>query len=281
MGRILIIGGSGFLGQALYRELQPYFDVYATYCNQVGPYKDNQVFRQFNAEKHSVLKVLEELKPTVVISAFSSSAEALVRTHAEMVDYVGATPDRRLILLSSYEVFDARWKYPSYEQDSPMSESYSGKLKLTIEKQVRELLPDQWAILRLPWVLGVNSPTIYNLRQAGRNQTSFEIFPKMVISVTTDDKLAQQVHYVINQDLHGVFHLASSDLVHHEDLFTEISEKINPVQPVFKRVFQSNDDRYYAILPAEDSLPDSYSITVADVIGHCTLQEEISSLKTG
>ena len=103
----------------------------------------------------------------------------------------------------------------------------------------------------------------------------------MVISVTTDDKLAQQVHYVINQDLHGIFHLASTDLVHHEDLFREISEKINPVQPVFKRVFQSNDDRYYAILPSENSLPDSYSITVADVIGHCTLQEEISSLKTG
>lgn len=279
MGRILIIGGSGFLGQALYHELQAYFDVYGTYCKQSGPYKDNQVFRHFNAETDDLLPILEEVVPTVIISAFAATPAALKKAHGQLVEYVGRAPERRLYFLSSYEVFDARWQYPAYEQDHPLAQSISGKVKLALEKQIMDLLPDQWSILRIPWVLGVNSPLIFNLRQAGRHRATYEIYPKLVISVTTADKLAQQIHYIINQDMYGIFHLASKDLIHHEDLFTEISEKINTEQPVFKRVFQSNDDHYMAILPTAEALPKAYEITVSEVIGQSTLLDEISSLK--
>lgn len=281
MGRILIIGGSGFLGQALYSELQAYFDVYGTYCTQSGPYDTNQVFRHFDAENDSLTSLLEEVAPSLIISAFTASDQAMYQSHKELVDYISQKPERRLYFLSSHRVFDAKWQYPAYEQDQPLSLSEEGKVKLGLEKMVKTLLPDQWTILRIPWVLGVNSPLIFNLRQASKHQTNYEIYPKLVISVTTRDKIAQQLHYIINQDLHGVFHLASVDLVHHDDLIKEISEKINPVQPVFKRVFQSNEDRYQAILSSENSLPEAYSITVADVIDRCTLQEEIYTLKSG
>ena len=34
MNKILIFGGSGSLGQAIFKELNPFFDVYCTYYSQ-------------------------------------------------------------------------------------------------------------------------------------------------------------------------------------------------------------------------------------------------------
>ncbi len=48
--KILILGASGFIGNALYKELLSYFDVYGTYASQEGLYGDNQVFYKYRVE---------------------------------------------------------------------------------------------------------------------------------------------------------------------------------------------------------------------------------------
>jgi dTDP-4-dehydrorhamnose reductase len=128
-------------------------------------------------------------------------------------------------------------------------------------------------------VLGVNSPEIMHLRQCTRHQATFEVFSNLVISTTTIDKVCQQIHYIVNQSLHGIFHLASNDMVHHEDLFKEIASKIGDKMPIFKSVFTSNEDRYNAILPKKNTLPKQNQIAVAEVIEDSCLNEEIISIK--
>lgn len=275
---VLILGASGFIGNVLYRELLSYFDVYGTYASQEGVFSDNQVFYEYKVEEGGLDAILARVQPNVVISSLRGEFDAQYKAHQTLVEYATAT-NAKLLLLSTVNVFDGKGEFPSYEDDTPFAESDYGKFKISIEKLIQTLPENNYAILRLPLVLGVNSPRMFQLKQAIKHQAAFEVFPNLIISVTTANKVAQQVHYIINKELSGIFHLSSKDMVHHEDLFREISEKISEKTPIFKSAFSSNEDTYLAILPKKNKLPKTYHITVAEVIDDSTLKEEIITFK--
>lgn len=277
---ILILGASGFIGNALYRELLSYFSTYGTYCTQEGLYKDNQVFFQFCAEEDNITEILATVKPSVIISSLRGTYKALLKTHQDIANYVAKSHNSRILFLSSAEVFDGLYEYPCYENDTPKAQSDYGRHKLAIEKLLMEQIPAQTTILRLPMTLGVTSPRLIQLRQASKHKATFEVYPNQVISITTADKIAQQVHFIVNQQLDGIFHLASEDVIHHEDLFRELCDKLGDDPPIFKSVFQRNEDSFLAILPKKNKLPKLYRITIAEVIDACTLKEEISTFKS-
>ncbi len=276
--RILIVGGSGFIGNTLYKELLSYFDVYGTYARQEGNFGENQVFFRFVAEEDDISKILFQVNPTVIVSAFKASFAGTEKTLNDIASYCMGTGGH-FIYISSVAVFDARSQFPSYESDKPLAESHEGRHHIRMERIIQELPNKQWVIARLPLVLGVNSPEIIHLKQAIRHQAEFEVYPHLVVSTTTNDKIAQQIHYLINRNLSGIYHLSSEDVIHHEDLFKEIAEKISERTPIFKNVYSSNEDRYLAILPKENKMPKNYRITVADVISDTTLKDEIVTLK--
>ncbi len=276
---ILILGASGFIGNALYRDLLSYFNTFGTYCTQEGLFAENQVFFKFCAEKDNISDILDEVQPTVIISALRGDYKALLKTHQQIAGYVAENHHSRILFLSSAEVFDGLHQFPSYENDIPKAESDYGRHKLAVERLLLEQIPAQTTIVRLPMVLGTTSPGLIQLRQASKHMATFEVYPNLIVSITTANKLAQQIHYIINQQLDGIFHLASEDVIHHEDLFRELCEKLGDQPPIFKSVFKRNDDSYLAILPKKNKLPDPYKITVAEVIDVCTLKEEISTFK--
>lgn len=277
--RILILGGSGFIGNAIYKELLSYFEVHCTYCRQRGTFSDNQVFHKYCTEEDSLLLLLSKIKPTTIVSALDSDNDNFLDVHQDIINYALLNEECSVLYISSSEVFDGRSRHPSYESDLTISETSSGRLKIAIERLLLNKIPSQTAILRLPIVLGINSPRIMHLRQCIRHQATFEVFPNLVITATTINKLCQQIHYIINHSLRGIYHLGSSDMIHHEDLFKEISSKIGDKMPIFKNVFSSNEDSYNAIISKENKLPIFLQISVSQVIEESSLNEEIISIK--
>ncbi|QNJ98845.1 sugar nucleotide-binding protein [Constantimarinum furrinae] len=277
--RILILGASGFIGNALYKELLSYFDVYGTYCHNEDLYTNNKVFFKYNVEKQSILPILDAVRPAMVISSIKGDFAYQHLAHQELCLYAQANAGCRIIYTSASEVFDGKFEFPAYENDKPLSQSEFGKFKISVEKLFLDAIPKQITIVRLPQVLGINSPAIVQLRKAAEHKADFEVYPNLIITVTTVDKIAQQLHYIISKKLSGIFHLASNDMVHHEDLFKEINEKLGSKMPIFKSVYSRNDDSYLALLPKENKLPKTYRITVNDVIEASTLKEEIITLK--
>lgn len=264
MSRILILGASGFIGNALYKELCSYFDTYGTYFTG-KIHSGNKHYFHFSMEHDDVYELLKEVKPTIIISALRGNFDWQVETHSQIVDYISKRR-AKLIFLSSANVFDAFSNYPSYELDKTLSESIYGKLKIRIENKLLRLPTNKYVIARLPMVFGNSSPRVKEIKRAIEDNAAIEVFPNLVMNVTAVDLLTQQLHYIINRKKSGVFHLGSNNLVHHDEFVQLITKKITPKKVLYKNVYTSNFDRYLAVLPKDNKLPKHLQYTYTDVL---------------
>lgn len=270
--RILILGGSGFLGGAIYKELCPYFRTFATYNTSNSQLEKNHHFFQYNFEEDDIYEILDIVKPTIIISALRGDFSKQVLLHQHLSDYVLHNKKVKLLFLSSANVFDAYSKFPSYEEDKTLSNSIYGHFKIKIENMLLRLPKRQVAILRLPMVFGNHSPRINEILQHIKEGESIEIFPNLIMNVTTDSKVTQQIHYIINRNKYGVFHLGSTDLVHHDDFIKEIVDSFDlKDQVTYKRVYTTNDDRYLAVLPKVNKLPKHLQLLSTDLLNDLKL----------
>ncbi|AVR46282.1 dTDP-4-dehydrorhamnose reductase [Christiangramia fulva] len=265
MKRILILGASGFIGNALYKELCSYFDTHGTYRTETDVFRENQQFHHFDLETENVEILLENLKPDVIISSLRGNFDAQVATHFSIINYILRT-NSKLMFISSANVFDAFTNFPSYEYDKTLSQSIYGRFKIKIENALLRLPNHNYNILRLPMVFGKSSPRIRELKTLIELGEPVEVFPNVVINATEIQKVTQQVHYIINRKKQGVFHLGSSDLTHQKDFIEDICLELGYENPLFKNVYDSNYDRFLAVLPKDNKLPKNLEITISQVI---------------
>ncbi|TXD84842.1 sugar nucleotide-binding protein [Subsaximicrobium wynnwilliamsii] len=264
--RILILGASGFLGNAIYRELCAYFKTFGTYRVAKKSFEDNRQFFQYNVEEDDVYELLETTKPSIIISCLRGDFHAQVMAHQHIGEYL-MRHECKIIFLSSANVFDAYSKYPSYELDKTFSGSIYGHFKIKIENMLLRLPKKKVAIVRLPMVLGAQSPRLKELKQHLEDKTAIEVFPNIIMNVTTDSKVTQQIHYIINRDETGIFHLGSTDLVHHDEYFKDIVNQMAQSNGViYKQVYTTNEDRYLAVLPKYNKLPKHLQVTSDQVL---------------
>ena len=253
MKSILILGGSGFIGNCLYKELAPFYKTFATF-NTKTIYAKNQHFFSFDVEKDSLEPILKEVKPKLIISALRGNFNAQVEAHEQIVDYI-KNKNCRILFLSSANVFDSFRHFPSYEYDKTLSESKYGHFKIKIENKLFRLLVGKYIIARLPMIFGLNAPRTLEIDEAVKKNKFIEVFPNTIINVNSDIRLSQQIHYLINKKKTGLYHLGSSDLISHHDFIKMIVEKRHFNPGIFKQVYTSNTIRYLATLPKKNRLP--------------------------
>ena len=262
--RILILGASGFIGEALYKELCSYFRTYGTYRTDNYSFDKNKHYFQYDIEEDDIFEILDSIKPTIIISALRGNFSAQVIAHAHISEYL-VVNNAKLIFLSSANVFDSYSKFPSYELDKTLSHSMYGHFKIKIENMLLRLPKKHVAIIRLPMVFGTQSTRIKEIKAFLQEGLPIEVFPNLIINVTTDTKVTQQIHYIINRNKSGVFHLGSRDLVHHDDFIKEIIETLGHFKPLFKNVYTTNEARYLAVLSKVNNLPKHLQLQSEDI----------------
>ncbi|MBP2833552.1 sugar nucleotide-binding protein [Aquimarina sp. U1-2] len=271
MKRILIIGASGFVGNALYKELNSYFDTYGTYKTDNTFYEKNQKFFQYDMELEDISILLDNLKPTLIISAIRGNFNSQLDAHQRMIYWI-QKHTCKLIFTSSANVFDYFSNYPSYEFDKTLSDSVYGRFKIKIENALMRLPLHKYVIARVPMIFGAMTPRVQEIKTCYELKAPIEVFPNVIINTTSMVKLSQQIHYIINRNKKGIFHLGSTDLIYHFDLIQEICSILNLDDPIFKQVFDSNNDRYLAVLPRDNKLPKNLQITTQQVIDSVILK---------
>ncbi len=265
MKRILILGASGFIGNALYKELCSYFDTHGTYRTGNKIHGENNQFHHLDIETENIEILLENLKPDIIISSLRGNFDAQIGTHFSIINYI-LRHNSKLIFISSANVFDAFTNFPSYEYDKTLSQSVYGRFKIKIENALLRLPNHQYNIVRLPMVFGKSSPRIKQIKTIIDLNEPMEVFPNVVINATEIQKVTQQIHYIINRKKQGVFHLGSSDLTHQKDFIEDICKGLGYENPLFKNVYDSNYDRFLAVLPKDNKLPKNLEITISQVV---------------
>ena len=272
MKRILILGASGFIGRALYKELNSYYDTFGTYFNTRG-YNDNRHFFQFDVNRVGLETIINEVKPKLIISALRGPFESLIETHKILIGLIKRS-DCRLVFLSSANVFDAFEHFPSYEYDKTLSESIYGRFKIGIENDLMRLPASKYVLARLPMVFGNQCHRMDELDQSVRKDQAIEVFPNTIINVNNDVKLSQQIHFIINQKLTGIFHLGSIDLINHYEFIKNLTARRYLKKPVFKQVYSTNQMQYLAVLTKENKLPLNLNFSYTEVLEDLTMSRK-------
>ena len=260
--RILILGVSGFLGGAIYRELHPYFQTFGTYRTSCISHEKNTHFYQYDFEEDDIFEILNQVKPTIIISSLRGDFSAQLTAHKHLYEYTTHKKECKVIFLSSANVFDAYSKFPSYENDTTLSNSIYGHLKIRLEQLFLKLPTKKVAIIRLPMVFGALSPRNNEIKLLLKLDEPIELFP----NVTTAKKVSQQLHYIINRNKNGIYHLGSSDLVCHDDFIKELVKKMDFNNTRYKLVYTTNDSRYLAVLQRENKLPKHLQMKSEEVL---------------
>jgi len=180
--------------------------------------------------------------------------------------------DCKIIFLSSSSVFDGYKNYPNYEFDKTFSKSNFGYFKIKIENKLLRLNEEKYSIIRIPMVIGINSPKIKELKNEINLDLPIEVFPNLIVNIINENKIALCVHHVINKNIYGIIHLGSKDLIHHVDLVKDIIKSLKINYYKLKYVYTTNDNRYIALFNKNKKLPKYLNFNVDSIINSIKLK---------
>lgn len=231
MKKLLITGGSGFVGQNL-------ADFFAPRCAVVTAYLSHppaslathaQPVRLDVRDARETLSVVERVSPDVVIHAAGNKDVRFCEDHPEEAFRVNAEGTRnvarasraagaKLIYLSTDLVFggvEGNYK----ECDAPRPASVYGASKLEGERLAFEELGDEAAVCRSGGIYGMRSPLLSWLASELGAGRAVDCFVDVFNTPTYAENLAEMFDAVIEKRLTGVFHTAGRERVSRFEFF--------------------------------------------------------------
>jgi dTDP-4-dehydrorhamnose reductase len=220
---ILVIGGSGLLGQHLVGEGKARgLPMQATYSGDSIP----SGIRLDLADLVGVIKTLRHLRPNVVFLAAAmtdvdgceANRDYAAVVNAEAPGEIAkacASLGARLVHFSTDYVFDGSAKVPYSEKSSPKPLSIYGRTKLAGEQKVREALPTA-LLLRTSANFGWNrmrkktNAVTWILDKLRRNEP-VPLFTDQWISPSYVSEVARIAFDLLDRRAEGIFHVASKN----------------------------------------------------------------------
>ncbi len=252
MKKALVLGASGFIGNAICKELRDEWEVYGTYYSNRPLLDDTMMMKWDLKNSEQLLNILKTVEPDVVISSLRGDYLYQIEAHRIMADYLN-THGVRLFYLSSANVFDGVTAKPHGESDLVCSNSDYGKFKIKCETLLHELMGPLVTIIRLPMVFGVTSSRTDTIKDEIRKNGTLPIYSDFYISVHSDKCLAKQLAYLIKTDTEGIIHLTSQDVIAYKTAMSMFLKLLGYDHLPF-RYERIQEQPYYLALKTEKNL---------------------------
>ncbi len=241
MTRILITGGSGFLGRNLICALAPRHEILAGFFkNQPVATRADPIFLDITRQ-HVLREQFLALKPAMVVHAASIASpdaceknpddarQVIVEGTRNVVDACNGCGSR-LIHISTDLVFDGRRGYYR-EEDSVAGISVYANMKIEAEKVVRENVPSA-TILRIALLYGRGTPAhpgqIELMLRNWRAGISGTCFTDQYRTPLFAPQVADITEAILNRpEFHGVLHAGGGDRVSRFRFAELVAERVN------------------------------------------------------
>ncbi len=220
MDKILVIGATGLLGNAVIR-LGKNYQIFKTYNTHEMHSPD--VFKLDVTNREKVFHLIEKLKPDCVIDTHALNDVDYCETHpedawrinvegtknvAEACKRIGA----KMVFLSTDYVFDGK-KLKYTEKDKPNPLNYYAKTKLIAERVI-DALDINYIIARSSILYGIGGLGKLNfvLWQINKlkNGEKVNIVTDQHNNPTLVDNLAEIIFSLYEKDSYGIFHVTGS-----------------------------------------------------------------------
>lgn len=245
--RVLVLGGSGLVGRTLISQINQYpkYQIFATYYENQCLSTNVQYIKLDIKDSEYIKRILDAVKPQIVISCLRGDFDKQLILHVVVAEYL-KRENGMLYYFSTTNVFDNNFSKPHYEDDETNSQTDYGQYKMECESRMAAILHDQVCILRIPQVWGEFSPRMKELQNSVQTKKEITVYPELFINTNTDIVIAKQLCYIIENDLHGIFHLAAEDMIGYKELYVHLIEGLCLCAPVLKE--DISEKGYFVIL---------------------------------
>jgi dTDP-4-dehydrorhamnose reductase len=236
MTRLLVLGGSGFVGSNLVRYFAPRCELRFTYFTSARPAIVGSLaaVRLDIRDASAVLPIFRDLAPDVVIHAAGNKSVQQCERYPEEAFATNAMGTRnvalasreigaRLIYLSTDLVFSGS-SGDYRENDTPEPTSTYGRSKLEGERLALDLLPTA-VICRSGGIYGRASPLLIWAAAELAAGRQLEGFTDVYNTPTYAANLGEMLEAVIREGTGGVFHTVGCSRVNRFQLFTAFANE--------------------------------------------------------
>jgi len=265
MKKVLILGGNGLVGSEIVKGLNGEYEVVST----AGHHEIEGGYTLLAGEDDKLMRILVKEKPDVIVSSIVGAFDTLLSFHRVLGNWCSQY-GKRLIYISTTNVFDGDLSAPVDENTTPVPESDYGKHKLECENMLVDVLGNNLAIMRLNSVWTPGCKRVVRLMQSSENGIEIETFPGDMITVTLGTQIGEYAKYIIDGNLSGVFHVGSEDMVDYHQFELMVCDRLHIRTPLFK-VIEVERPAYQAFLPTIRDIPQSMRRTVDDVLDALSL----------
>jgi dTDP-4-dehydrorhamnose reductase len=114
-------------------------------------------------------------------------------------------------------------------------------------------------------VWGKNSPRLKDIKEKILKNEEIEAFENIYLNHASDEMIAKQVRVIIEENLSGIFHLATSDIDSQFSFISKLANKLS-IEAKIKRSLLSDIEAYNFGLIIKRSELNEYSYTIDDLI---------------
>ncbi|SFQ29542.1 dTDP-4-dehydrorhamnose reductase [Lachnospiraceae bacterium XBB1006] len=252
--KFLILGASGLVGYEVKRQLEEAgHEVRGTYCKDNGRFTGDPSFTRFevgNLQRMDAL--LKEFAPGVIVSALRGDFDLQMRTHEQVMEYCKKDCTRKIIFISTLNVFDNDLSRIHVESEETNPESDYGIYKAKCEKLFLDNLEKrQVIILRIPSVWSRNCRRVQELQEASDKKKTIKVWTPLIHNYTTPEKIGDAIRYIVDKKLDGIFHVGSEESLDYTEFYRCVVQRLGISEGVLAVEELSPNRIYYQCLASE------------------------------
>lgn len=259
MEKVLLLGGTGLVGKAIYQVLQNKYRVVIT----SGHHEVKGGWRLRAEEPETLRSILNKEDPDIIISSIHGEFQAQLQFHEMLADWI-AGKNKRLLFISTGNVYDGDCSRTWTEEDIPIPESDYGIYKRDCEMMLQKKIPNQLIIFRLSFVWASECPRVQVLKECSYTKKSAHTYQGIMVNISLAEQIGCYAKYVLDHNLTGIFHVGTKDVVDYFEFDRQICE-IFGIQPSFE-IEQMKRNSYQAVIPAREEIPEEFQLTVEQVL---------------